>query len=133
MMIAIIAPVDNCTPPFEDPDAPASLSAPLLPSELAASPAAGSFGAKGSEVARAEKNEVTELEDMAGVSDIEVVVMGIGVYAIDDWEEAVLVLDNDAEVEVDVEGNVNVTKELDTCACTNLTSQHKMKITMKKH
>lgn len=70
---------------------------------------------------------------MAGVSDIEVVVMGIGVYAIDDWEEAVLVLDNDAEVEVDVEGNVNVTKELDTCACTNLTSQHKMKITMKKH
>ncbi|EDN99382.1 predicted protein [Sclerotinia sclerotiorum 1980 UF-70] len=103
-IIAIKAPVDNCTPPLEVPDAPASLSTPLLPAELAASPADGSLGAEGSEVASAEKNDATELEDMAGVSDIEVVEDGVSV--VDDWGE--FVLDIDVETGLAVE----VTKEL---------------------
>lgn len=109
IIMAIIAPFDNCTLPLEVPDAPASLSAPLLPTELAASPADGFPGADGSEVARAEKNDATELEDMAGVRDIGEVKDDISV---DDGRGPVLDIDVDVGVEVEVK------KELDACAYT---------------
>lgn len=71
----------------------------------------------GSDVARAEKNEATELEDMAGVKEIDDVGDGEDVC----WRELVLEIDVDAEVEV--------TKEF----CARILPGKKQKMKTKKY
>lgn len=73
MIIAIIPPLDSVIPPEEGPAAPALLSP--APAEEPASPAAGPFpGCSGALVANAEKKEETELADICGVKETNVVV-----------------------------------------------------------
>jgi len=83
IIIAIIPPFDIVMDPESDPVAPASLSPLLLPGAEPASPAAGPFpGCCGDAVARALKNEETELaailDASAGVKETKDVVAAAG-------------------------------------------------------
>lgn len=77
-IIAINAPFDMLNDPVSVPDAPAFESALLPWFEEFASPAEPPFpGCCGAEVAREEKTEATEADDIAGVKDTVVLVADI--------------------------------------------------------
>jgi len=76
---AIIPPFDKVIEPESVPEAPASESPAALPADDPTSPADGPLpGCWGDAVASAEKKEETELADISGVSDTEVVVAAEG-------------------------------------------------------
>jgi len=77
MIIAIIPPLDRFSEPVSVPEAPASESAPLPWFEEFASPAEPPLpGCCGAEVANDENTEATDADDIAGVKDTDVVVVG---------------------------------------------------------